>query len=116
MFDREVAGSVQAGQCDAVLVNGPAGSFRAQQRDGRFFAKVHLRAGMNPIRAVCWRAGKMLARSPPQSWIVRAPDRPRARIRARVEDHSILLDAGGSELAPGIAGTDRDLCVDPERR
>jgi cyclomaltodextrinase len=101
MFERSVAGSMHGSGCDLLLVRSPAGSFRAEQRAGRFFATVRFRSGRNSIRASCFRNGELIARSPTQTWIVKAPDRPRARIRARVENHAVLLDAGGSEPAPG---------------
>jgi glycosidase len=101
LFERSVTGSVHGGGCDSLLVRSPAGSFRAEQRAGLFFARVRFRSGRNSIRASCFRNGGLIARSPAQSWIVKAPDIPRARIRVRVEDHSVLLDAGGSEPAPG---------------
>src|SRR4051812_6599092 len=57
MFERSVAGSVHAGGCDSLLVRSPAGSFRAEQRAGLFFATVRFRSGRNSIRASCFRNG-----------------------------------------------------------
>jgi cyclomaltodextrinase len=102
-FDKHVEGRVDRSVCDAVTIEGAAGSTVATVHDNRFWASVPLHSGENEIRARCQRQDREVARSPTQRWLSRIDDRPRAWIRTRVDGRNILMDAGGSQLAAGIA-------------
>lgn len=102
-FDKYIEGRVDPSACDEVLIQGPAATAVATLQDHRFRASVPLRSGGNDLRARCMRDGREVARSPAQRWQVRIEDRPRAWIRTRIDGANILMDAAGSEMAPGIA-------------
>jgi cyclomaltodextrinase / maltogenic alpha-amylase / neopullulanase len=102
-FDKQVTGRVRASDCDEVQVESRAGIAVALISDDRFSAEVPLRSGMNEIQALCKSKGNPVARSDPQRWLNRIADRPRAWTRTRVDGETILLDAGRSQPAEGIA-------------
>ncbi|MFL6605255.1 MAG: alpha-amylase family glycosyl hydrolase [Steroidobacteraceae bacterium] len=101
-FEHPARGTVAHGVCDVVLVRSAGGSEPAFLDGGRFVATVHLRSGDNELRAQCRRGGKTVAQSKIQHWKVGLPDMPRAWIRTRVDGGTVVMDAGRSELAPGI--------------
>lgn len=100
-FAQLVEGRVAPGACAQVVVRSPAGAVPAWSDGERFQAEVPLQAGVNPVRAECWRDGGEVAASATQTWDVRLPDRPRAWIRLRVDDGRITLDGGGTTRAQG---------------
>ncbi len=100
-FTKTVEGQILANACDEVIVAAPQAQVRAVLEAERFTARIPLQAGANSVTAVCLRSGRERVRTPPQVWHVRLPDSPTARIRARIDAHRLLLDARGSELAPG---------------
>ncbi|MFC4311287.1 alpha-amylase family glycosyl hydrolase [Steroidobacter flavus] len=102
-FDKHVEGRVDPATCDEVSIHGPTGSSVAAIHDRRFWASVPLRSGENEIWARCTRQGREVARSPAQHWLMRIEDRPRAWIRTRIDGRNISMDAGGSEMAAGVA-------------
>lgn len=102
-FDKHIAGRLHPSACDEVLIEGPAGSVRAAVDDDRFYAQAPLLSGANEIRARCSRQGREIARSASQRWLVRLQDRPRASIRSRVSGQTLLLDAGGSQVAEALS-------------
>ncbi len=99
-FTLQIAGHASPEECDAVTIESPLGRTRALLADDRFDARVALRSGENRIEAICSRTGREVVRSEAQVWRVALPDAPKARIRLRVLDTSISLDAGATELAP----------------
>nr|WP_298727892.1 alpha-amylase family glycosyl hydrolase [uncultured Steroidobacter sp.] len=102
-LDKRLEGRVDPSVCDQVLIQGPAGSSIATLQDDRFWVSVPLRSGENQIRARCNRHGRDVAQSSAQRWLARVEDRPRAWIRTRVDGRTILMDAGGSQMAAGIS-------------
>jgi cyclomaltodextrinase len=89
-----------ASRCDEVMIEAPLGATRARRSGDRFHVRVVLRSGDNRIQAICSKRDRIVARSQPQLWRLRLPDEPKARIRVRAIDGSVLLDAGASEAAP----------------
>lgn len=102
-FDKHIAGHVDPSACDEVLIDGPAGSAMATVEGDRFWARAPLVSGANEIRARCTRRGREILRSPAQHWLLRIEDRPRASIRTRIDGATIVMDAGGSQMATGMA-------------
>jgi cyclomaltodextrinase len=102
-FDKPVTGRVNASECDEVLVESPAGVATALVTQDRFSVEVPLRSGVNEIQALCQSKDNEVARSNPQRWLNRLDDKPRAWMRVRVEGETILMDAGRSEPAEGVA-------------
>jgi cyclomaltodextrinase len=102
-FDKHVTGRVSPSDCDEVIVETPAGAAIALIADGRFSVEVPLRSGMNEIQALCKSKENEVARSNPQRWLNRIDDKPRAWARVRVAGDTVLMDAGRSEPAEGIA-------------
>ncbi|HEY0682469.1 MAG TPA: alpha-amylase family glycosyl hydrolase [Steroidobacter sp.] len=103
IFDKFIAGWFDSSACDEVFIQGPAGTVRAAVDDDRFSARTPLLSGANEISARCTRNGREVARSVTQRWLTRIEDRPRAWIRSRVADTTILLDGGGSQMAEASA-------------
>jgi cyclomaltodextrinase len=101
-FEHPVKGRVAHRACDVVFVRSSAGGERAFLEGDRFVASVHLRSGDNELRAQCWRRGKAVAQSGIQHWNVRLRDIPRAWIRTRLDEGTVMMDAGRSEAAQGI--------------
>jgi cyclomaltodextrinase / maltogenic alpha-amylase / neopullulanase len=102
-FDKYVTGRVSVADCDEVLVESPAGAGIALITDDRFSVEVPLRSGMNEIQALCKSKDNEVARSNPQRWLNRIDDKPRAWTRVRVDGETVLMDAGRSQPAEGIA-------------
>lgn len=88
--------------CDEVWVESPRGRALAERDGERFAAVVPLAEGEQDVAAVCVRDGGE-RRSEPVKWRVRLEDRPTARVRVRIADEGITLDAGGSEPSEGSA-------------
>jgi cyclomaltodextrinase len=99
-FHRRVEGRLVSGSCGDVAIMTPAGEFRATLVERLFAANVGLRAGVNEVRAVCRDGDSPRASSQSQPWRVRIADKPKALARAVVTHAGLVLDAGGSELAP----------------
>lgn len=102
-FDKHIAGRLNSSACDEVIVEGSAGAVDAAIDGDRFWATAPLFSGTNEIRALCNRQGREIARSASQRWLTRIEDRPRAWIRSRVDDRTILLDGGASRMAETLA-------------
>lgn len=102
-FDKHLTGRVNASECDEVVIKSPAGAATALITQDRFTVEVPLRSGINEIQALCQSKDNEVARSNPQRWLNRLDDKPRAWTRVRVEGETILMDAGRSESAQGIA-------------
>ncbi|HET9445406.1 MAG TPA: alpha-amylase family glycosyl hydrolase [Steroidobacteraceae bacterium] len=94
----DIAGQASP-DCDKVTIESPLGATLAHRSGDRFHARLVLRNGENRIEAVCSKRDRILARSQPQLWRLRLPDEPKAWIRVRALDGSVLLDAGASETA-----------------
>ncbi|MDB6044095.1 MAG: Alpha-glucosidase, partial [Gammaproteobacteria bacterium] len=90
-FAKQISGEIKKGTCDTVSVTTFSGNVRALLQKRRFLAEVRLHAGVNDVRAHCWRAGAEVARSATLRWIVRLQDTPRAWIRTRVSGASVLM-------------------------
>lgn len=100
-FGKAVRGRVTSGACDQVVLTTDSSSAGATRFGREFHATVTLQEGKNEIRAECRRAGRTIARSEPQHWTMKLPDRPTSRIRLRATSESVYLDAGASEEASG---------------
>lgn len=102
-FEPQIIGRIEGGPCDTITLRSPRGDTRALQIDGRFIASVPLIAGDNPITAQCKRGDEVVAEAKPQTWHVRLPDVPKARVRIVLHPGGISLDTGASEPAAGVA-------------
>lgn len=102
-FDKRVTGRVSPSDCDEIVIDSPAGDIKALITADRFSAEVPLRSGVNEIQALCKSKDNEVARSNPQRWLNRIDDRPRAWVRVRTADDIVIMDAGRSEPAEGIA-------------
>ena len=102
-FELPVSGRISSGTCTSVSLESSRAAVTAAVFDDRFAARALLNTGDNLVRAVCIdRSGKR-TESSSQSWRVALPDIPKARVRVRIEERSIRLDAGASEQAPATA-------------
>jgi cyclomaltodextrinase len=100
-FRKPIHGRVLEGSCDAVLLASPLGDIKAKLDGQRFAAEVTLVDGLNRLRATCWRNGIADGTSPPQDWVERLRDGPKAWANVRIDGGEIVLDAAASERAHG---------------
>ncbi|HEU4654893.1 MAG TPA: alpha-amylase family glycosyl hydrolase [Steroidobacteraceae bacterium] len=95
-FDLPVQGEIEDLTCDSVRVGSRAAEVTAQQVGRNFFATLPLHEGENVVRASCRRGGKVVALSPAHIREEKLHAAPTARVRVRVEDQTIRLNAGAS--------------------
>jgi hypothetical protein len=96
-FRKRLEVAVKPGACDAVDFKSPLGSTTVPVGSGRGQAGVLLDAGDNDVQAQCLADGTPRGDPVAQHWIVRARDVPVARVRLRVTEAEILLDAGAAK-------------------
>lgn len=99
-FEKQVELTVDRAACPTLMVVSPVATFLTHPQAEQVTVPVPLRPGDNRIEARCRKDGAPVGGAARQHWQVRLRDAPVARITTSIEPGAIVLDAGGSEVAP----------------